>query len=320
MDSSIFQTYASIISAVRDCGRLALDCRRQVNDHPHSGWLDFSSGGGKRQKHASDLTVAVKTGSKAPGFKQPIQIVRKENNDISTDADLKIEAHILETIQTYFPFSHIISEETHHDEQHVNIDDFSDQYIWAVDPIDGTEEYLSKGSDYAVCVAQLNPRFGRFGCMLFPETSRLYLAHQRRGVYVDHRNCHPKQAKRNGPIRIGISSREWKSQESLRDFFASHPELEAFPSVSISCKIAQLIDGKIDAYLSRMFVKKEIHIWDIAPGIVFMNEWGYVIRDLKANPYDFSQTIFPLEDGLIIASESVYEQIWAMIEDGFAQD
>ncbi len=267
------------------------------------------------QTYLPIISVVLESGRLALDTKRRIQIFQKENNDISTDADLKIEAQILETIKTYFPFSHIISEETHHDERLVNIDDFSDQYIWAVDPIDGTEEYLSKGSDYAVCVAQLNPKFGRFGCMLFPETNRLYLAHQHHGVFVDHRKIYPKRPIRNGSIRIGISSREWKNQKQLKNFFSSHPELEPVPSVSISCKIAQLIDGKIDGYISRLFGKKRIHIWDIASGMVFMNVWGYVIQDLNANPYDFSQCIFPLENGLIIASKSVYERIWTIIQD-----
>ncbi len=48
----------------------------KVNDHPQSGWREFSAIGEKRQKHVSALIVANETGPEAPGLKQPIIRIR----------------------------------------------------------------------------------------------------------------------------------------------------------------------------------------------------------------------------------------------------
>ncbi len=46
----------------------------KVNDHPHSGWLEFSTIGGKRQKHISALIVANETGRLSTRFETTNQM------------------------------------------------------------------------------------------------------------------------------------------------------------------------------------------------------------------------------------------------------
>ena len=97
------------------------------------------------------LATALEAAEKAASYiseetKKALQIDFKGATDMVTNVDLGSEKIIMETIQSYFPDHQILMEEAG---ERVTDSD----YIWLIDPIDGTTNFVHGYPFYAVSIA-----------------------------------------------------------------------------------------------------------------------------------------------------------------------
>lgn len=81
-----------------------------------------------------------------PLFRQPIGIIGKEDNSPVTIADRNAEAVMRDLIESHFPEHGIIGEE------HGNIRTDA-EYVWVLDPIDGTLSFISGSPTFGILIA-----------------------------------------------------------------------------------------------------------------------------------------------------------------------
>lgn len=74
-------------------------------------------------------------------------IEQKKDHSYVTQADQEVNEYILQKLQHYFPDHQVLSEET--------VDQFewdaNNPYLWVIDPIDGTHEFMKADSNYFCC-------------------------------------------------------------------------------------------------------------------------------------------------------------------------
>ncbi|SVE55258.1 uncharacterized protein METZ01_LOCUS508112, partial [marine metagenome] len=98
-------------------------------------------------------------------FRNPLKIDEKEDESPVTIADKKTELKIRELIETKYPNHGILGEEF----ASSNIDS---EYLWVIDPIDGTRSFIAGHKDFGTLIALLHnnkPVIGIINCPIHEE-------------------------------------------------------------------------------------------------------------------------------------------------------
>ena len=101
---------------------------------------------------------------------------RKKDKSYVTDADINANNVITQNlVYTGIP---IISEESNLPKSRLN-----EEYIWIVDPLDGTSEFVADGNEFTVNIALVKNHKVILGVVYVPVTNELYYASEEIGSY-----------------------------------------------------------------------------------------------------------------------------------------
>ena len=99
---------------------------------------------------------------------EKLKIERKAHNDFVSDADRIAEQAVIDTIKKHYPDHAILAEESGRQGD--------SDYVWVIDPLDGTTNFLHRFPVFCVSVRSLS----RAVSSMLPSTilcARSYLAH-----------------------------------------------------------------------------------------------------------------------------------------------
>lgn len=216
------------------------------------------------------------------------------DRSVVTQADLESDRILHGSLQEAFPEYGWLSEETKDDPIR-----FDARRVWIVDPMDGTREFVLKNPEYVVSVALVEDGAPILGVIYNPLTQDLYDAAVGAGTRLNGRpiDCHhPLDGK---PV-VEVS----RSDIEKNRFSAYDSHLKLKPCGSIAYKLARLAASHADATLS-ITPKNE---WDIAAGVLLVQEAGGRVTDLDGQPYRFNQRD-TLVNGVIAATATAYDSI-----------
>ncbi|NBD31835.1 MAG: inositol monophosphatase [Cyanobacteria bacterium] len=210
------------------------------------------------------------------------------SGDLVTNADRASEAVILEIIQRHFPTHSILAEESgSRGEQTAD-------YLWAIDPLDGTTNYAHQYPVYAVSIALLIAGIPQVGVIYNPAREELFRAAQGLGATC---NRHPIQVSRTQDLADSLLvtgfayDRRETSDNNYPEFcHLTHLTQGVRRSGSAALDLADVASGRVDGYWER-----GLSPWDMAAGMVLVEEAGG-----KTSAYD--QSTVSLAKGRILAS------------------
>ena len=189
----------------------------------------------------------------------------KEETDPVTEADLKVEEYLRGEISREFPDHGIVAEESA--EAVVRDADF----MWALDPLDGTANFAAGVPLYAVSIGLLYKGIPVVGSLFLPSTfagDGVYHARVGGGAFVE-----------GDPLRVVSSPLPQPS--GLSGFPASYGRAFSFKREkgkglgemrimgSIACEMVLVASG---VFQYSLFTGS--HIWDVAAGVVLVREAG----------------------------------------------
>lgn len=115
-------------------------------------------------------------------FHSAHEITVKSDESIVTKTDREVEEILIPKLNKLLPDSEIIGEETAPKEPEEIDKCFQSEYLWAVDPIDGTTNFASGIPNFAVSVGLLKQNEDGFepvsGGISFPAMSKIYYTHE----------------------------------------------------------------------------------------------------------------------------------------------
>ncbi|BAZ04199.1 inositol monophosphatase [Calothrix sp. NIES-3974] len=237
------------------------------------------------------------------GNQEKLDIQYKSGNDPVTVADIAVSNYIIQGLQAQLgndDFGYI-SEETY------NGQPSPQEYVWVIDPLDGTRNFIQKTGEYAIHIALVHQHRPVLAVVATPEAEKIYHATLGGGTYVEYR--HGKKEKlqvnptRNLEDLILLVSRSHRSEPL--DYILQHLPCQNQQNVgSVGCKIAIIVEGKADAYIS-LSSKSAPKDWDIAAPELILAEAGG-----KYTSYDGSTLVYNTDDinkwGGFVASNGKY--------------
>jgi len=209
-------------------------------------------------------------------------------SDLVTEADTASEQAILEILLRECPTHKILAEESGWTEGSV------EEYVWAVDPLDGTTNYTHQYPMVAVSIGLLYREQPIIGVVYNPILEERFSAAQGLGTTL------------NGE-KIEVSQVDSLEQTLLSTGFAydrlvnpdnNYPEFCRLTDVSQGVRragaaaldLAYVAAGRLDGYW-----EKGLHIWDIAAGVVLVTEAGGTVSEYDESPLE-------LHSGRILAT------------------
>jgi 3'(2'), 5'-bisphosphate nucleotidase len=230
-------------------------------------------------------------------------VEKQEKNDGSplTEADLRSHTLIIEELQNAFEFP-IISEENRENSittLHNN------RYVWLVDPLDGTKEFIKRNGEFTVNIALLEDRQPIAGVITVPVKNISYYGalgmgcFQKIGTHAPNplafRTHTPKT-----PVRIAKSrSHSTPGEKELLNTLQVEEILEAGSSL----KFCLVCEGKADFYI-RSGPTSE---WDTAAGHALIRaQGGYVTT--RTGPLTYGKKDF-INPGFIASASLEFAQL-----------
>jgi myo-inositol-1(or 4)-monophosphatase len=158
------------------------------------------------QRYAFGLTLIKDAGDLALGYfanRDALTVMTKGPQDLASEADLNTELLIKERLAKHYPQDAFLGEET-------GLTEFAEgQGIWVVDPIDGTQPFISGMTAWCVSIGFMKDNALQFGMVYAPARDELFaggsgVAATLNGMPV---GVHPGKSIRDGICSVGYSPR-----------------------------------------------------------------------------------------------------------------
>jgi len=219
---------------------------------------------------------------------------KNENfRDLVTEVDLLVEESIRERISSDFPSHSIIGEEKgteHH----------GSEYCWHIDPVDGTVNYSQGIPLCAISVGLEYKGEVIVGVVFNPFTEELFFASKGNGAFLNGKNIHVSNKK---SIKEGLFVAAFSSEtadEKIKEYQVFGEINDASRGVlrfgSAALSLAYLACGRIDGFWT-----KDLKSWDLAGGIVLVNEAGGSCTNIANKNYRFDSEVLVSSNSLVHA-------------------
>ena len=256
--------------------------------------------------------------------KHKTDILKNDNTeDPVTIADLKVNNLIIKRIKEKYKDINweILSEENVKIESE-NYDPSAD-WLWVLDPLDGTKDFIQGTCNYALHLA-LNYKNKPFiGIVLIPEKDQLWISNVE-NVWCEKRDgslikLYPPNNK-NLKEMVLVTSKNHRNA-TLKNLIQKIDFKEAIIMGSIGCKITSIIRGESDIYICLSLPgKSSPKDWDFAAPAAILKAAGGAITNLDNKELSYGKAGFE-QGGIIVATNnkkthgSICFEIKKIIED-----
>ena len=243
-------------------------------------------------------------------LKNPINskkiIKSKGKGDPVTSADLKVNDLIIKRINENY-------EEVDWDilsEENVKIESKNlftkSKWLWVLDPLDGTKDFIQGTPNYAMHLALNYENRPYIGVILIPEKGELWIADSK-NIWCEDKNGLQKKVdikpKKSLDEMTLVTSKNHK-EKTLENIINKIGFRKVNIMGSIGCKIASIIRGECDIYISLSLPgKSSPKDWDFAAPEAILRAAGGSITNLENEELSYGKSNFK-QEGIIIASNN----------------
>jgi myo-inositol-1(or 4)-monophosphatase len=208
--------------------------------------------------------------------------------DLVTEADKAAEKEILKILHRHVPNHGILTEESG------ALGNANSEYLWAIDPLDGTTNYAHQYPFSAVSIGLLIEGIPSVGAIFDPFHNELFRAAKGYGAT---RNRQPIQVSTTKELSASLlvtgfayDRRETADNNYAEFCYLTHLTQGVRRSGSASLDLAHVACGRLDGYWER-----GLSPWDVAAGVVLVEQAGG-----QVSAYDGSD--FDIRSGRILAT------------------
>ncbi len=234
-------------------------------------------------------------------FAQDFDVNFKDDKSPVTEADQAAEKIILRDLATVAPDIPVIAEEQ---ASAGNIPDVARKF-WLVDPLDGTKEFVRKGTDFTVNIALIEDNQPTFGIVYAPALGRMFVAKDpETAVQMDVREGRFMGKETIITVRDvpgdGITAVASKShRDAQTNAFLEKLGVSDIVSTGSSLKFCLVAAGEADIY-PRFGPTME---WDTGAGHAVLKAAGGTVSNPDGSPFRYKKPDF--RNGYFIANGKV---------------
>ncbi|MBS4189069.1 inositol monophosphatase family protein [Bacillus sp. FJAT-49705] len=234
---------------------------------------------GEKIKHSFNKTLVIQTKTNA--------------NDLVTNIDKKTEQYFIGKIRALYPDHKILGEEGFGDDLR-NLEGI----VWIIDPIDGTMNFVHQQRNFAISIGIYEDGIGKIGLIYDVVHDELYHTQKGQGVYLNELLLPPLKEVNVSEAIIGMNA-TWVTENTRIDPSMLSPLVKHARGTrsygSAALEMAYIASSRLDAYITLRLAP-----WDIAAGIIMIEELGGVATTLKGEPLNLlnNNSVFISRPGL----------------------
>ena len=213
------------------------------------------------------LNIMIKATEKASkilirdfGEVENLQVKKKGPRDFVTKTDRRVEKILIEELSKAKKNYSFLTEESG------KIENNDKDKIWIIDPIDGTTNFLHGIPHFAISIALKVDNEFKSALIHDPIKNEIFFAEKSSGAYFNNHRI--RVSSKNNLDDCLFSS----NQEGLKII---SPNLNMRCTGSAALDLAYVGSGRMDG-----FFQNNINLWDIAAGILIIEEAGGTINNI----------------------------------------
>lgn len=223
-----------------------------------------------------------------------IKVSEKTNpSDLVTDMDKEIEAFYVKKIRKHFPEHKIFGEEGTYDE----IDNLN-EFIWIIDPIDGTLNYVKQKSNFCSMIALFKDGEGVLAIIDDVLREECYSGVKGEGVYCNDQRLEKASDHRVEQGLLAINTKMVMNIPSgVKELMDEALGIRLIGSAGL--EMIQVLTNRVSAYITT-----PLATWDIAAGYMLAKELGLEFSRPDGSPIKLME-----ENPIVIANQTTHKQI-----------
>lgn len=228
-----------------------------------------------------------------------LTVESKGRNDFVSQVDRDAEADIIDVIRRAYPDHAILGEETGRQGK--------GEYLWIIDPLDGTTNYLHGYPQYAVSIGLYYQNKPYQAVVFDPLKNELYTASRGAGAQLNDRRMRVSGVSHMESALLATGF-PFRSMDNLDVFINTFRTI--LPRVSgvrragsASLDLAHVACGRLDG-----FWEFGLSPWDMAAGCLLVQEAGGLVSDFGGSPAY-------LETGhVVVGTPKIFDEILRLIQ------
>jgi myo-inositol-1(or 4)-monophosphatase len=228
-----------------------------------------------------------------------IQVVEKAQHDFVTEVDQLAEQEIIQTINTAYPQHGFLAEESGGEKDH--------EYIWVIDPLDGTTNYIYGIPHFSVSIALWHKDKFEHAVIYDPLREELFTASHGKGAFLngDSIQVSARKELQGSLLSTGFPFRELDHLPEYTQMFAKLlPQCAGVRRCgSAALDLAYIAAGRLDG-----FWEFGLYPWDLAAGVLLIKEAGGMISNFQG------QENYLNHDNIIAGNPEIYNAILPIIQ------
>ena len=193
------------------------------------------------------------------GEVEKLQVSKKGPRDFVTKTDKLVEKIIIDELSKSKKNYSFLSEEIG------AIKNKDRENIWIIDPLDGTTNFLHGIPHFAICIALESNLEIISGLIYDPIKDEMFFAEKNNGAFLN-----------NQKIRVSNKNVIENCLFTTGESFEKKPDFLFRKSGCAALDLAYVAAGRYDGYF-----QKNLNLWNIAAGVVLINEAGGVLNELN---------------------------------------
>ena len=225
------------------------------------------------------LNTAIEAGIKAIEgilkiYNTDFSVEIKDDNSPVTLADKNADKVIREYLHEKYPDYAFLTEESTDNKDRLNND-----YVWIVDPVDGTKDFVAKRGEFTTNIALAYKHEAVVGVVVIPLTGEIYYAAKGLGAFYRHNGVTQRIHVNDKTEGITVLKSVFHTKPNEEAVYEKYKDkiakIEKWGSAIKACRIAQGL-GELSLRLNDG--TKE---WDTAASQVVVEQAGGIFLDTK---------------------------------------
>jgi myo-inositol-1(or 4)-monophosphatase len=230
-----------------------------------------------------------------------LKVNTKSPNDFVTEVDQAAEAAIIEILLTAYPGHGILAEES--GREHGSKDS---EYVWIIDPLDGTTNFIHGFPVYAVSIALAHRGVVQQAVVYDPARNDLFYASKGRGAFLNDRRLRVSRRTRMQDSLIGTGF-PFRKGDNFRRYVKMFEEVMQHCAGLRRPGAAALDLCYVAAGYYDGFFETGLNPWDVAAGSLMITEAGGLIGNFTGEPdYLFQREV-------VAGNPKIYGQLVQML-------
>lgn len=224
-------------------------------------------------------------------YQSKVVSTKSNSTDLVTETDKKIERYLIDRISVLYPESKFLAEESSPEIKEA-------EYLWIIDPIDGTTNFVHKFPFVCISVALMVKQKLEIGLVYNPIMQEMFYAQRSKGAFLNGERIQVSDCNKLSEAFMGTGfayNFATAEEDNIQYFKGMVPQVHGIRRPgSAALDLCYVAKGVYDGYWEWY-----LNPWDVSAGILIIQEAGGKVSNYANEEYSFKNKNIVASNGIL---------------------